>query len=209
MPPGESVKIHDNLFALIVHSGILLIICVLVLATSCQQPPPVPVPDPVGDFFDKISDSLDEAGSETIIVIAVDDNIGAGQDIKRQVYQEIQSRLHQLESANIIEYPSPVLDEKFREKDIVPSEGISPDEVKSLATELASDTLLYASIESSAPDVYIKIYSGETGAVIFAETLQKWPLPVEKAPEEMPSVPGALGEASSDGTTGAEGVGTN
>jgi len=35
------------------------------------------------------------------------------------------------------------------------------------------------SIESSTPDVYFKVYSGGNGAVIYADTLEQWTLPVK------------------------------
>ncbi len=163
-----------------VHGGILLAICIIVLTTSCGTEPPAQTPDAVSGYFHKLQSSLDSTGAETVVVIAVDDNAGAGQDLQRKVFQEIQAQLQNIKSASVLEYPRSVLDEKFRTLGINPQDRISPEAAISLAKDLQADALLYASIESSAPDVHIKLYSGETGAVIFAETLQAWPLPVTK-----------------------------
>ncbi len=173
-------RTRDHIFALMVHGGILFAIFVLVLATSCRQEPPPPEPDPVGDFFENLMDNFDEIAAESVTVIAVDDNIGAGDDLARQVYQEIQTELDRLGTIAIREFPKPFLEEKFSEMGIVPSNGISPEDAMALADDLNVDSLLYASIESETPDVHIKLYSRETGALIFAETLQAWPLSVSR-----------------------------
>ena len=174
------MQLRDHLLALIVHGGILLAICIIVLTTSCGKEAPAQTPDAVAGYFRKLQSSLDSTGAESVVVIAVDDNAGAGQDLQRKVFQEIQAQLQNIKSASVLEYPRSVLDEKFRTLGIDPKDRISPEAAISLAKDLQADALLYASIESSAPDVHIKLYSGETGAVIFAETLQAWPLPVTK-----------------------------
>jgi hypothetical protein len=209
------VKLSDHLFAIGVHGAILVVIVVLVTATSCQQKPPAATPDPVAVFFKQLLEGLDFAGAESVVVIAVDDNIGAGEDLQRQVLQEIQSRLHQLATVSILEYPKSVLEQKFTEMGITPADGISPPDAMRLASDLHADALLYASIESEAPDVHMKLYSGESGAVVFAETLQSWPLPVtkEEQPLDLLALPGSgastQGGESEGGAAEGESSGTS
>jgi hypothetical protein len=179
----RNLHLRDHLFAITVHGGILLAIFFLVIATSCQKEPPPPEPDPVGDFFEQMMDALDMEGVESISVIAVDNNSSADSSLQRQVLQEIQTELHNLEALTIREFPVSFLNQTFAEMGISPSDGISPDDAVELASDLNVNALLYASIESSAPDVYMKIYSGESGAVIFAETLEAWPLSVTRETE--------------------------
>jgi len=176
----RNLHLRDHLFAITVHGGILLAIFILVIATSCKEEPPPPEPDPVGDFFEELMDALDLDGAESISVIAVDNNSTADSSIQRQVFQEIQTELDKLETLTIREFPMSFLEERYAEMGIMPSDGISPDDAVELASELNADALLYASIESSAPDVHMKLYSGESGAVIFAETLEAWPLSVSR-----------------------------
>ena len=176
----KNLHLRDHLFAITVHGGILLAIFILVLATSCKEEPPPPEPDPVGDFFEELMDALDLDGAESISVIAVDNNSIADSSIQRQVFQEIQTELHKLETMTIREFPVSFLEEQFTEMGITPSDGISPDDAIDLASDLNTDALLYASIESSAPDVHMKLYSGESGTLIFAETLEAWPLSVSR-----------------------------
>jgi hypothetical protein len=179
MSPVNQVKINDHLFASLVHGGILLAILCLVMFSSCQKPePPPPEPNPVGDFFKEIQDALDTATATTISVLGVDDNCGAGTNLQRQVRQEIIAQLHNLESIEILEYPQTELDAKFVEMGIKLSDGISPENAVALATSLQAGALLYASIETTTPDVHVKVYSGTTGSIIFAETLQGWELPI-------------------------------
>ncbi len=172
------LKLREHIFPFTVHGTILLIIAILLIATSCQKEPEPPEPDPVGDFFEELQDGLDDAGAESVTVIAVDDNIGVGEDIRRQVFQEIQAQIHELETVVIIEHPTSELEARYAEMGLIPSEGISPELAIELTEALGADALLYASIESEAPDVHIKLYAAETGAVVFAETLQAWPLPI-------------------------------
>ncbi|MCX6645034.1 MAG: hypothetical protein NTY09_01545 [bacterium] len=172
------MKINDHLFASIVHGGILLAIFCLVMFSSCKKPIPTPEPNPVADFFKEIQDVLDTATAKTITILGVDDNCAAGPNLQRQIRQEIIAQLHNLESIEILEYPQSELDAKFVEMGTKLSEGISPENATELAGSLEADTLLYASIETTAPDVHIKVYSGTTGAIIFAETLQGWQLPI-------------------------------
>ena len=186
----KNLHLRDHLFAITVHGGILLAIFLLVLATSCKEEPPPPEPDPVGDFFEELMDALDLDGAESISVIAVDNNSTADSSIQRQVFQEIQTELDKLETLTIREFPTSFLEEQYAEMGITPSDGISPDDAVDLASELTADALLYASIESSAPDVHMKLYSGESGAVIFAETLEAWPLPVSREQDDGMSLPG-------------------
>jgi len=175
------VKLREHLFALTVHGGILIAIAILITATSCQpEEPPPAEPNPVGDFFNAMQAVMDDNAVESVTVIAVDDNSGSGEDLKRQVFQEIQARINALGTIAIIEHPTAYLQDKFTELSIIPSSGISPDLAQELAADLNADSLLYASIESDAPDVHIKLYSAGDGAVIFAETLQAWPLPVSR-----------------------------
>lgn len=201
------VKLKDSIFALMVHGGILLAILCLVSFSSCQDPPPPPrEPDPVGDFFDDLQDGLDDSSADTITVIGVEDNSDSGPDLKRQVYQEIITQLHILDSVEILEYPQSDLDNKYKEMGIILADGISPEDAVSLAEFLGAESLLYASIESEAPDVHIKVYSAENGGIIFAETLQDWPLPITEE-EEVFDIMGGIGEAGigdieSSGTTG-------
>ncbi len=147
--------------------------------------PPPKEPDPAGDFFDDLQESLDNAAAESVTVIAVDDSVDAGENLQRQVYQEIQSRLYELETVGILEYPKSQIESQFEQMGIVPSDGISPDDAISLAQEFKADALLYASIESKAPDVHFKVYAAETGAVIFSDTLEEWQLPISAAEEEV------------------------
>lgn len=192
------MKLKDSIFALMVQGGILLAILCLVSFSSCQDPPPPPrEPDPVGDFFDDLQDGLDDSSADTITVIGVDDNSGSGPDLKRQVYQEIITQLHILDSVEILEYPQPYLENKFMEMAINLADGISPEDAISLAEFLCTDSLLYASIESDAPDVHIKVYSAGNGGIVFAETLQDWPLPITEA-EETFDIMGGSGEAEID-----------
>jgi hypothetical protein len=163
-----------------IHAGILLVALMLVLSTSCQKEEPPPEPDPVADFFKDLQKGLDNALAESVTVIAVEDSIGAGDDLRRQVYQEILSRLYDLDVVAIIEYPSSRFQAAFSRLAIVPRDGIAPEDVIELAKEFTADALLYASIESSAPDVHFKLYSAATGAVVFAETLQNWKLSVSR-----------------------------
>jgi hypothetical protein len=179
MSPVNQLKINDRLFASLVHGGILLAIFCLVMFSSCQKPESPPAePNPVGDFFKEIQDVLDTATAKTITILGVDDNCGAGLDLQRQVRQEIIAQLHNLESIEILEYPQSELDAKFVEMGIKLSEGISPENATELAGSLEADTLLYASIETTTPDVHVKVYSGTTGSIIFAKTLQGWELPI-------------------------------
>ncbi|HEX9744791.1 MAG TPA: hypothetical protein VGB30_05135 [bacterium] len=178
---------EDNLLAFLVHTSILLAISLVAMNTSCAQeePPPPPEPDPVETFFEEIQAGLDSIAAETVMIIGVEDSIGAGTDLQRQIFQEIQSRLYELESITILEYEDPELGSKFEELGINPAEKISPDKAADLADVLKTDAMLYASIESTVPDVHFKIYSGETGAVVFADTLQGWVLPVTSSgPDE-------------------------
>ncbi|MCK4721406.1 hypothetical protein KAU08_12125 [bacterium] len=192
------MKLKESIFALMVHGGILLAILCLVSFSSCQDPPPPPrEPDPVGDFFDDLQDGLDDSAADTITVIGVDDNSGSKPDLKRQVYQEIITQLHILDSVEILEYPQPDLDNKFIEMEINLADGISPEDAVSLAEFLGAGSLLYASIESDAPDVHIKVYSADNGNIIFAETLQGWPLPITEE-EETFDILGGIGEAEVD-----------
>ena len=208
----RKLQIRNHLFALMVHGGILLAIFILVTATSCQQAAPPPEPDPAGDFFKALMEALDMEGAESVAVIAVDDSVTSDPNLKRQVFQEIQTELHKLETVTIREFPGQILQQKFTEMAIVPSDGISPDDAVRLASDLDVMALLYASIESSAPDVYIKIYSGDTGAVVFAETLKAWPLPVTREEESeaeefvLPGEPGTGAETGTEGELGAETV---
>ncbi len=194
-----------------VQGGILLAILCLVSFSSCQDPPPPPrEPDPVGDFFDDLQDGLDDSSADTITVIGVDDNSGSGPDLKRQVYQEIITQLHVLDSVEILEYPQPYLDNKFIEMGLNLADGISPEDAVSLAEFLVTGSLLYASIESDAPDVHIKVYSADNGGIVFAETLQEWPLPITEE-EETFDIMGGMDEAEVDdiessGTPGDEEV---
>ncbi|MFH1677026.1 MAG: hypothetical protein ABIC40_08365 [bacterium] len=178
------MKLRENILAIAVHGGILLIALVLVLTSSCQsKPPPPPEPEPVDVFFKSMLKSLDEAAAESITIIAVDDSIGTGEDLARQVYQDIQSRLHGLGTLTIFEFPSNELKASFDELGVKPSDGIAPEQAVNLAEKLNSSALLYASIESKTPDVYVRIYSGATGSVIFSETLSAWPLSVKREVE--------------------------
>jgi hypothetical protein len=181
------------------HTIIFAGIVSLLLILSCQKEE-VKEPDPARDFFKDIQTALDKAGVENITVIQVKDSADAGIDLQRQVLEEIQSRLHKLDSVGIIEYPQTRLEEAFGDQGITPSEGISPEDAKSLAGELQAGALLYASIESKTPDVHFKVYSGESGAIIFAETLAGWVLPVKKE-EETPLLPG-IGTSPAPGSTG-------
>jgi hypothetical protein len=193
------MKTRDHLFALAVHGGIIFAIAILITVSSCQPAaPPPPEPDPVASFFKEIQTTMDDEAAESVTVIGVDDNTGRNENLKRQIFQEIQAQLHALGSFSIIEQPTSVLEAKFTELGITPSSGISPDDAKQLARELNADVLLYASIESSAPDVHIKLYSAETGSVIFAETLQAWPLPVSRDKEE--DLTGLFGDEGTGGT---------
>jgi len=180
------VRIREHIFALSIHVGIILCIGILVTATSCGEPEPPPVePDPVSDFFDNLQDGLDDAGAETVIVMTVIDNAGVGEDLPRQIFQEIQTQLDNLNSVSIVEQPRSAIEELFLQMDIDPLEGISPEQAMDLAARLETDALIFASVESDAPDVHIKIYSGSSGAVTFAETLQEWPLPVTTTDDPM------------------------
>jgi len=180
----RNLHLRDHLFAITVHGGILLAIFILVVATSCEKEPPPPEPDPVGDFFDDLMEALDMEAIESISIIAVDNNTGSDSSLQRQVLQEIQTELHKLEMLTIREFPKSYLEEQFTEMGITPSDGVSPDDAVELASDLNAGGLLYASIESTAPDVHMKIYSGESGAVIFAETLEAWPLSVTRDQED-------------------------
>lgn len=180
------MKIRENIFAVAVHASILLIALVLVLTSSCQkEAAPPPEPEPIDAFFKSMLKGLDEAAAESITIIAVDDSVGAGEDLARQVYQDIQSRLHALGTLTIFEFPTNELKAAFEELGVKPSDGIAPEQAVELAKKLNSNALLYASIESKTPDVYVRIYSGETGAVIFSETLSSWPMSVKRE-EEIP-----------------------
>ena len=89
------------------------------------------------------------------------------------------------------------LENKFMEMEINLADGISPEDAVSLAEFLGAGSLLYASIESDAPDVHIKVYSAGNGGIIFAETLQGWPLPITEV-EETFDIMGGIGEAEVD-----------
>lgn len=173
------VQIRDHIFAVSVHIGIIICIGILVLVTSCGKPEPPPAdPDPVADFFKEIQSSFDEVTAETVIVIGILDNAGVGDDITRQVFQEIQTQLNKLGGVTILEQPTAKLDSIFQEHQIDPKEGISSEKAIELGEALQVDAMLLASVESDAPDVHVKVYATSTGAVVFAETLQEWPLPV-------------------------------
>ncbi len=207
------MQLRDHIFALSIHGGILLAICILVLVTSCgSEPPPPPEPDPVTTYFKDLQIGLDETGAETVTVIAVEDNSGVGEAVQRQVYQEILAQLHELESIKILEYPQTDLEETFSEIGIEQVSRLSPDDAIELASELRADSLLYASIESNAPDVHIKIYSAENGAIVFAETLQAWLLPISKEEVDLfgelmgTSDNSSINNAESDGDTSSSGI---
>ena len=172
------MKLRDHIFAVLIHGGILAVIAVVVLTTSCQKEK-APDPEPAQIFFRDIKDALNKASLDKITVIQVNDSIGVGPDLSRQIMEEVQSRLHKLDGIEILEYPQSRLESIFRDLKIKPSEGISPDDAKALASELGATALLYASIESKTPDVHFKVYSGQTGTVIFANTLAGWDLPVK------------------------------
>lgn len=204
MSPVSQVKINDHLFASLVHGGILLAILFLVMLSSCQEPAPPPLePNPVGDFFKEIQAGLDAASAGTITILGVDDNCEAGPDLQRQVRQEIMAQLRKLESIEILEYPQSELDANYEEMGIDLTDGISPEKAMALGESLQAETLLYASIETTAPDVHIKVYSGFTGGIIFAKTLQEWQLPITEEEEtfDMFGAPSDTGE-----TTEAEGI---
>jgi len=190
------VNLREHFIAISIHGGILLAICVLILATSCEKQPEPPPPDPVGDFFGEVQDGLDDAGVETITLITVDDHSGEGADLTRQIVQEIKSQLNQLEGISIIEYPGADLEEAFEEYEIVPEDGLSPEDAMDLALELNTGALMYAAIESEAPDVYFQVYTGETGAIVFADTLEDWPLPVERSQQD--DLSGILDESGNE-----------
>lgn len=202
------MRIRDHIIALTIHAGILLVALLLVLTTSCEKEEPPPEPDPVLVFFRDLQEGLDNALAESVTVIAVEDSIGAGDDLRRQVYQEIISQLYSLEFVAILEYPNSRLEAAFSRLGIDPKDGIAPEDVMALAQEFAADALLYASIESSTPDVHIKLYSAQNGAVVFAETLQDWQLPVSRdlgimdlMEEESASLGGAESSGSVSGRT--------
>ena len=155
-----------------IHLRFLAAIVLLPLA-SCSSKPTV-VPDPAKDFFKKIQDALELAGAKDVTVIAVTDAVNAGPDLKRQVLEEIQSRLHALDGIGILEYPQSRLDTEFKNLNVIPSDGIAPEDAKALAGKLQTTSLLYASIESSVPDVHFKVYSGSTGQIICADMLSGW-----------------------------------
>ena len=200
MSQVSQVKLNDHIFASLVHGGILIAILCLVTISSCQEPPPPPrEPDPVGDFFEGLQDGLDEASADTVTILGVEDNSGTGPDLQRLVRQEILAELNQLETVQILEYPQTELDIKYIEMEITLSDGISPDKARALAESLMADALLYAAIESDAPDVHIKIYSAETGGIVFAETLQEWPLPITEEEETFDLLGGSsLSETGED-----------
>jgi len=165
--------------SLILIAVTVILACVAISLVSCgPKTPPPKEPDPVAIFFREILTALDSATAESVIVIEVDDPANAGNDIKRRVFNEIQTKLHDLRTIKIIEYPKSRIEAAFEQYGIVPSDGISPQDAMKLASEFNADALLYASIESKAPDVYIRLYSGQTGEVVFAKTLSKWQLPV-------------------------------
>jgi len=207
------VRIRDHIFAVSVHIGIIICIGILVLVTSCGKPePPAGEPDPVADFFREMQSSFDEITAETVIVIGVLDNAGVGNDISRQVFQEIQTQLNKLGGVTILEQPAARLESIFREQEIDPKEGISSEKAMELGKALQVDAMILASVESDAPDVHIKIYATSTGAVIFAETLQEWPLPVtETADPLMDELLGGESEepAKDDGTDSGADKGTD
>ena len=155
---------------------------------SCKEPPPEPKPpDPVGDFFDEMMDGFDGAMAESVIVIMVNDAADAGETMQRQVLQEIHSQLYLLETVRIIPAPQSQINAAFEQYDVEPMEGIAPEGAVSLALEFQADSLLYASIESKAPDVYFQLYSGDSGDIVFSKTLSAWELPITE--EEVPFDP--------------------
>jgi hypothetical protein len=177
--------------------------CLSIIAVSCEKDgPPQKEPDPVSDFFRGFLDALDTAMAESVIIIKVDNPVGAGEDVERQVYHEIQSRINNLGTIRIIEYPKSQIEAAFEQYGIVPSEGISPQDAKRLAQEFQTDALLYASIESKAPDVYFRLYSGESGEVVFAKTLSDWQMPITPETEEEPDTLD-LGDTTGGETTEA------
>lgn len=195
------LRLRDHLFAILVHGGILAVIAVLVLTTSCGQKAKPLELSPAELFFRDISDALDKAGAETVTVIQVNDSANAGTDLKRQVLEETQSQLHKLKGVGILEYPQSRLEGVFQQLNITPPDGISPEDAKALAAQLQTSALLYASIESKTPDVHFKIYSGETGAIIFANTLSGWQLPVTKPPEPLDLLGTTGGTSQPTGST--------
>jgi hypothetical protein len=192
---GLWVRLSNVFRCTIILAGIVS----LLLVISCNKEE-VKEPDPAQDIFRQIKSVLNTAGAETIAVIQVKDSAGAGPDLQRQVLEEIQSQLHKLGGVGIVEYPQSRLEQTFNSIGITPSEGISPEDAVALARELQTGALLYASIESKTPDVHFKVYSGESGAIIFAETLAGWVLPVKKQ-EETPLLPG-IGTSPAPGSTG-------
>lgn len=199
----NQMNLREHIFAILIHGGILAVIAALVLVTSCQGKPTEAKPDPTKAFFKDIQHALDKVSADTITVIQINDSIEAGPDLRRQVFQEIQSCLHELKDISILEYSQSHLEQIFKDEKITPSEGISPDNAKELAEKLNAKALLYASIESKAPDVHFKIYSGETGQIIFAKTLSGWKLSIQKVPD-LPILdlekPASISEGNSSGT---------
>jgi hypothetical protein len=200
------LKLRDHLFAILVHGGILAVIAVVVLMTSCQQKPPDP--DPAQLFFRGVKDALNKASLDKVTVIQVSDSANAGPDQTRQVMEEVLNQLHKLEGIVLIEYPESRLESAFRDLKIKPSEGLSPDDAKALATQLGTSALIYASIESKTPDVHFKVYSGTTGEIIFANTLAAWKLPVKNtggsALVDLGGGTASVGGAESSGVIGTK-----
>jgi len=192
------VKLRDNLFALIVHAGILVIIAVVILLTSCQKEATTE-PNPAELFFKEMKKALDTASIQSVTILQVNDSIAAGGDLKRQVYEEILNNLHKLSTLNILEYPQSRIESAFKELGIIPADGIAPEDIVELGQRFQTQAFIYASIESRAPDVHFKVYSAQTGSIIFANTLSNWALPVSKeAPPSLPpEMASNLGEAES------------
>jgi hypothetical protein len=196
---------RDHIIALAINGGIIAAIAILILTTSCSKA--APVPDPAETMFSSVKKALTTDGAKSVTVIAVIDSVDAGEDIQRQVHEEILSQLHSLKDIEILEYPDSQLNDEFKTMNISPVDGISPEAAVKLAEELKTGALLYASIESKTPDVHFKVFSGKTGGIIFAEMLAKWTLPVT-VKEEAPVSPlsdasgkdvGKIGDASSSG----------
>jgi hypothetical protein len=197
-PQVSEVRARDR--CLMITIAILLLTSGLV---SCKEK--APEPGKVELFFRQIRNAVESDGATNVVVVQVNDSVGAGPDIERQVLEEIQSQLHAMQSVGIIEYPQSELEAAFRNLSVSPSDGISPANAMALAQQLSAGALLYASIESKAPDVYFKIYSGESGAVIFSNTLAGWLLPVTPPPAVVTDLLGTgsgtaqVGEAQSSG----------
>jgi hypothetical protein len=169
--------------------------------TSCKEK--APDPDPAQLFFRGVKDALAKASLDKVTVIEIDDSAAVGPDITRQVKEETLTRLHKLDGIEIMEFPESDLESTFAELKIKPSEGISPDDAKAIASKLGVGAILYASIESKTPDVHFKVYSGQTGTVIFADTLSGWVLPVKNEGGGSPdSGTASVGGAESSGVIG-------